>query len=141
MNEETVKKKDTYGPVRLRELWTWFAAVYEWDWGDARRLAFLIREEKIPPEFQTAIGDIIEGVRTRPNYGKSAVSAYERFNLAMYSMTLSSVRDELVTDRDLVCRMSEETRIEPIELIGRIRKLIRDKMASKTELGLREPLR
>ena len=81
--------------ARLKKNWIWFEAVYEWDWGDPGLLAVCIKEEQVPYEFRIALADIVAGVRTRPKYGKSAVSAQTRFQLARSSMELSEVFDKI----------------------------------------------
>ena len=112
-------------PARLKQLWIWFEAIYEWDWGDPGLLAAVIKEEQIPPEFQIAVADIVEGIRPRPNYKNSAVSAEERLWLATFSSQLAEVRVEFLRDREGVQRMSDEARKERIEVIRDTQKAIR----------------
>ena len=131
MNEATSKK----GSKIPAELWDWFEAVYWWDWGNPDLLAALIKVEQIPTDFQSAVADIIRGARKRRrNYKKSKVSARIRFNLGRLSWELSHVRDEILSDKEEVSRMSEATISETDDFRFNTQKAIRDEIASMAKL-------
>jgi len=115
-------------PGRLKELWIWFAAVYEWDWGDPGLLSELVKNEEVPLEFRSALSDIVAGVRKKRKFRKSSVSAQQRLILARVSMGLSELREAILSDSVEVERMSAGMRIETIEFVNAVRKAINDQL-------------
>ncbi len=130
MTTETYIEAGSHIPSRLKELWIWFEAVYEWDWGDPGMLAELIRNEPLPPEFQMATADIVAGVRKRHKYGKSAIPAQERMQVARFAMELSELGEEFRSDSKEIHRVSDKTKNEPIETIHATQTAIRNKINS-----------
>ena len=134
MNEQkkTIEIR-THIPNRLRELWDWFEAVYEWDWGDPDLLAALIHTEQIPPEFQIAVAEIVAEVRPRPNYGKSVLSAQHRLFMAKESIDLAEFRDNILSDNETIEKISDEEGKEPIEVIRDLQNAFRIEIESRAK--------
>ena len=53
-------------PKRLKMTWNWFSAFYEFDFNYPEHLAMLICDGEIPPEYRSAVADIVTGER-QPN--------------------------------------------------------------------------
>lgn len=130
MTTDTYIEAGSHIPSRLKELWTWFEAVYEWDWGDPGLLVALIKTEQIPPEFQIAVANIIEGVRKRHKYGRSAIPAQERMQVARFAMELSELGEAFRSDSKEIHRVSDKIKSEPIETIHATQAAIRNKISS-----------
>ncbi len=120
-------------PERLQELWHWFVAVYVWDWGESYYLAELIRREPIPPEFQTAVADIIDGERKQK---KGKLSPGTRFQIGEQAAIGAEIRNVMLSDFNDIERMGDEMGVDPDPItrtnpiIGAIQKKIRERNKS-----------
>ncbi|WP_373190807.1 hypothetical protein [Halomonas sp.] len=130
-------------PQRLRDTWSWFEALWAFDYGDPRQLAELIRTEPIPPEYTSAVAAIVAGER-KPNRKASAkarIPAKERAHTATVVSVCFSIREivkytVLPHDGD-----PEKGRgaaavadtIEPIELMRNADKLGRECLQSAAD--------
>ena len=80
---------------RLNECWEWFGALWAFDYGDPTPLANLIKTEPIPPEFVTAVADIVCGAR-KANLkaaSKAKIPAAERATMAAVLSVMLDLRD------------------------------------------------
>jgi hypothetical protein len=86
---------------RLAETWSWFIAIYAFDYADPKPLSELIRSEPIPPEYIDAVADIVAG--ERPIKRKAAAQfpkslpAAKRMQIAAGLNTMSEIRDFLLS--------------------------------------------
>ena len=88
----------------------------------------------IPPEFKSAVGDIIEGARNKPRR-RTKVTAGEGFYIAENSSGLSKFRDVILKhDGNLVEKMADETSCETIQMVHEIERAFRDQETSLAEL-------
>jgi hypothetical protein len=105
----------------MAETWSWFKAVYAYDYDDPKPLSDLIRSEQIPPEYCDAVADIVAGKRPikRRAAAKFAESlpAAKRTQIAASLNFMSGLRDFLMSSPQHTQNVADEQGIEPIENI------------------------
>jgi hypothetical protein len=105
--------------TRLSKTWSWFIAVYAYDYADPKPLSDLIRSEPIPPEYLVAVADIVAGERP-PNRKAAAqfpksLPAAKRMQIAASLNFMAGLRDFLMSSPQHTQNVANAQGIEPIE--------------------------
>jgi hypothetical protein len=109
----------TNPPKRLTETWSWFIAIYAYEYADPKPLSELIRSEPIPPEYIDAVADIVAG--ERPIHRKAAAKfpeslpAARRMQIAKSLNTMAEIRDFYLSSPQHTQNVADAQGIEPIE--------------------------
>jgi hypothetical protein len=109
----------TNPPKRLTETWSWFIAIYAYDYADPKPLSDLIRSEPIPPEYLEAVANIVAGKRpikrrAAAQFPKSLPAA-KRMQIAAGLNNMSGIRDFLLSSPQHTENVAGEQGIEPNE--------------------------
>lgn len=106
---------------RLTETWSWFIAIYAYDYADPKPLSELIRSEPIPPEYIDAVADIVAGEREpKPNRRAAAqfpksLPAAKRMQIAASLNFMAGLRDFLLSSPQHTQNVADAQGIEPID--------------------------
>ncbi len=104
---------------RLTETWSWFIAVYAYDYDDPKPLSDLIQSEPIPAEYLDAVADIVAGTRA-PNRKAGAkfpesLPAAKRMQIAANLNFMKGLRKFLLSSTQHTQNVADAQGIEPIE--------------------------
>ena len=114
---------------RLTETWSWFIAVYAFDYDDPKPLSDLIRSEPIPAEYLEAVADIVAGKR-KPNRKAGAkfpesLPAAKRMQIAANLNFMKGLRKFFLSSPQHTKNVAEAQKIEPIENVRFLEKEFR----------------
>ena len=114
-------------PQRMQDTWVWVNAFCAFDYNDPVPLAALVEHEEIPPEYRSALADVVSGVR--PRNKKAGAKLKIPANLMMYyamSIDASVGFVEYMHYHNAVDQIAEREQKEPIEVIESWQKLAQE---------------
>jgi hypothetical protein len=76
-------------PQRMQDTWAWVNAFCAFDYGDPVPLAALVEHEDIPPEYRSALADVVSGVR-KPDKRAAAKLKVPADLMMVYAMSIDS---------------------------------------------------